>query len=360
MHFLLIAAAVAASPAASTSPTAEPPPIAPPDSIVADGIPPVPASVAAALGPYTEFRGATFLSWRPDGRDMLIATRFGDTVQVHRVAAARGARTQLTFFPDRVSNAAYTRAPASGAPFFVFSKDTGGNEFAQSYRLDTDGGGVTLLTDGKSRNSLGVFSRRGKRLAYTSTRRTGADTDLYVVDAGDPKTDRLLAQVKGGGWAVLDWSPGDDKLLVRETISVNESFLWSFDVASGERKPLTPRPEGEKADKADKVAYQDGRLVIRRAIDLRDHGPGQRVVPPGARRPRQRPAYLPVRSHRRGTSTSWTCPTTASNWPSSPTKTASAAFTCSTRAPARSALPPSCRRARSPASAGIPTDARSR
>jgi len=253
VHFLLIAAAVAASPA---SPAAEPPPIAPPDSIVADGIPPVPAAVAAALGPYTEFRGATFLSWRPDGRDMLIATRFGDTVQVHRVAAARGARTQLTFFPDRVASAAYTRAPIGGAPFFVFSKDTGGNEFAQNYRLDTDGGGVTLLTDGKSRNSLGVFSRRGKQLAYTSTRRTGADTDLYIVDAGDPKTDRLLAQVKGGGWAVLDWSPGDDKLLVRETISVNESFLWSFDVASGERKPLTPRAQDEQADK---VAYQDGR-----------------------------------------------------------------------------------------------------
>jgi dipeptidyl aminopeptidase/acylaminoacyl peptidase len=248
VHFLLIAAAVAASPA--------PPPVAPPDSIVADGVPPVPAAVAAALGPYTEFRGATFLSWRPDGRDMLIATRFGDTVQLHRVAAARGARTQLTFFPDRVSNAMYTRAPTAGEPLLVFSKDTGGNEFSQSYRLDSDGARATLLTDGVSRNTLGVFSRRGTRLAYTSTRRTGADNDLYVVDAGDAKTDRLLAQVKGGGWAVLDWSPGDDKLLVRETISINESFLWSFDVASGERTPLTPRPRGEKPDK---VAYQHGR-----------------------------------------------------------------------------------------------------
>jgi hypothetical protein len=205
VHCLFIAAAIAAapSPAATTSPPApqagEPPPVAAPDSIVADGVPPVPASVAAALGPYTEFRGASFLSWRPDGRDMVIATRFGDTVQLHKVAAARGARTQLTFFPDRVSSATYTRAHAGGEPLLVFSKDTGGSEFTQSYRLDNGGAGATLLTDGRSRNSLGVFSHRGKRLAYTSTRRTGADTDLYVVDAADPKTDRLLAQVKGGG-----------------------------------------------------------------------------------------------------------------------------------------------------------------
>jgi dipeptidyl aminopeptidase/acylaminoacyl peptidase len=269
---LSIAALLAATPTTAPSPSprgtatpqpAEPPPVATPDSIVADGIPPVPAAVAAALGPYTEFRGATFLSWHPDGRDMLIATRFGDTVQLHRVAAARGARTQLTFFPDRVANAAYTRAPlGGGSPLAVFSKDAGGNEFYQSYRFDTDGGAVTLLTDGRSRNSLGVFSRRGSRLAYTSTRRTGADTDLYVIDAGDPspqKTDKLLAEVKGGGWSVLDWSPGDDKLLVREMISVNESFLWSFDVATGARTPLTPRPEGGEGGKTDKVAYQSGR-----------------------------------------------------------------------------------------------------
>jgi dipeptidyl aminopeptidase/acylaminoacyl peptidase len=251
LWLLLIAATVGAAPAAP--PPAEPPAVATPDSIVADGIPRIPASIATSLGPYTEFRGATFLSWHPAGHDMLIATRFGDTVQLHKVAAARGARTQLTFFPDRVSSAAYPRAARGGPAALVFSKDTGGNEFNQSYRFDADGGRVTLLTDGRSRNSLGVFSRRSSLLAYTSTRRNGADTDLYVIDAGDPKTDRRLAEVKGGGWAVLDWSPGDDKLLVRETISVNESYLWSFDVATGARARLTPGPDGKK------VSYQSGR-----------------------------------------------------------------------------------------------------
>jgi len=248
----ILAAAAVAVTATAASPATETDTVKPPDSLVVEGVPAIPASLVAALRPYTEFRGATFLSFHPERREMLIATRFADTAQVHRVAAAGGARTQLTFFPDRVVAAAYPRASGSGDPFFVFSKDTGGNEFYQTYRFDAGSGAITLLTDGRSRNSLGVFPRRGQRLAYTSTRRNGADNDLYVLDPADPKSDHLLAQVKGGGWEVLDWSPAGDKLLVREVISVNESYLWSFDVASGQRTPLTPRPEGEK------VAYGTG------------------------------------------------------------------------------------------------------
>ena len=134
--------------------------------------------------PTPSFAAPVSCRGTPTRREMLIATRFADTAQLHRVAAAGGARTQLTFFPDRVVSAAYPGVPPRGQPFFVFQKDSGGNEFSQNYRFDVEGGAVTLLTDGRSRNSLGVFARRDARLAYTSTRRTGADTDLYVVDPG--------------------------------------------------------------------------------------------------------------------------------------------------------------------------------
>jgi dipeptidyl aminopeptidase/acylaminoacyl peptidase len=248
------------------APPAAPPTIAPPDSLQVEGAPPIPATLAEAVRPFTEFRGATFLSWAPGSRELVMATRFADTVQLHRVVAPLGARTQLTFFPDRVAAAAYPRVAAKGArPFLVFSKDAGGNEFFQTYRLDLDGHAPpTLLTDGRSRNSLGVFANRGERLAYTSTRRNGADTDIYVVDPRDPKnptTDRLVAEVKGGGWSVLDWSPDDARLLLREMISVNESFLWSLDLATGQRTPLTPRPEGEKVSYGDARWSRDGKAI---------------------------------------------------------------------------------------------------
>ena len=214
---------------------AEPPAttLVPPDSLVLDGVPPIPAKIAEQVGRYTESRAANFLDWHPSKPEMLILTRFGDTNQVHLVTQPGGARTQLTFFADRINDASFD--PQTGA-FFVFSKSAGGNEFNQNYRYDFATGKVTLLTDGKSRNSSPTWSHDGKRVAYTSTRRNGADTDIYLESPDDPKSDRLLAEVKGGGWH-------DHRLVAgrlpacscSKTISINESYLWLFDTKTGAR-----------------------------------------------------------------------------------------------------------------------------
>jgi len=225
--------------------------VLPGDNLVVQGIPRVPASLAQAVSRYTEFRRAAFLSWHPTKREMLIRTRFAETVQVHQVRFPGGARTQLTFLADPVRGAAY---PPKDARWFIFSKDTGGDEFYQFYRYDLETGDVILLTDGKSRNSAAVFSNSGDRLAYSSTRRNGKDTDLYVINPADPSTDRLLAQVEGSGWRALDWSPDDRALLVLEFISANESYLWVFDAATGQRTLLTPKGGAEP------VSYGGGRF----------------------------------------------------------------------------------------------------
>ena len=237
---LLSSVCIAAEPPAKT--------ITPGDNLIVDGIPPIAAELAEQVGRYTESRAATFQDWNPTKAEMLIITRFGDTNQVHRVAMPGGARTQFTFFPDRVEGASFE--PAKG-DCFILSKGAGGNEFNQNYRDDFATGDITLLTDGKSRNSEPVWSNKGERVAYTSTRRNGTDTDIYVESPADPKTDRMLAEVKGGGWQIDDWSPDDKQLLVREEISINESYLWLFNSENGERKELTPRP----ADGAEKVSY---------------------------------------------------------------------------------------------------------
>ena len=51
-------------------------------------------------------------------------------------------------------------------------------------------------------------------MAFGSTRRNGADRDIYVMDPRDPATTRRVLEVKGGGWGPTDWSPDDTKLLV--------------------------------------------------------------------------------------------------------------------------------------------------
>ena len=235
--------------------------LTPPDSLVLDGVPPVPAEIVKQVGRYTESRAASFLDWHPTNPEMLILTRFGDTNQVHLVTQPGGARTQLTFFVDRVNDASFD--PKAGA-FFVFSKSAGGNEFNQNYRYDFATGDVTLLTDGKSRNSTPTWSHDGTRFAYTSTRRNGADNDIYLESPNDPKSDHLLAEVKGGGWQVGDWSPDGSHLLVLEYVSINESYLWLFDTKTGARTELTPRPAAgaEKVSYSKAVFARDGKGIF--------------------------------------------------------------------------------------------------
>src|SRR6267142_664137 len=168
---------------------AEPTPpktLTPTDNLVVDGISPIPADLPEQVGRYTESRAAALQDWHPTRPEMLITTRFGDTNQIHRVLQPGGARTQLTFFPDRVDGGSFE--PTKGE-YFVFTKGAGGNEFNQNYRYDLATGDITLLTDGKSRNSGPSWSNKGDRIAYTSTRRNGADTDIYVQSPLDPKSD---------------------------------------------------------------------------------------------------------------------------------------------------------------------------
>jgi len=212
--------------------------IVPNENLVVEGVPKIPSSLAETVDRYTNFRGASLNSWDPVKREMLISTRFADTNQVHHVAMPGGARTQLTFYPDSISGAQY---PPNKDAFFVFSKDIGGGEFFQLYRYDVGTEDVTLLTDGKSRNTGAVWSEGGDKLAYGSTRRTGNDVDLYVIDPANPKSDHMLAKLDGGGWQVEDWSPDGAKILVTDEISANESSLWIFDSTRGEKSLLTPQ-----------------------------------------------------------------------------------------------------------------------
>src|SRR5690348_836308 len=220
--------------------------VVPADNLVIDAVPPIPSDLAESARRYGEFRAATFWDWHPTKRAMIIGTRFGDAPQLHRVQSPGADRTQLTFFTSPVSGASYQ--PTDGR-YIVFTKDVGGAEFFQKYRYDVATAEITLLTDGKSRNIGGAWSHRGDRYAYMSTRRDGRDLDLWVMDPADPATDRMLLQLDGGGTGPADWSPDDRTILLIQRISVNESYLWLVDVATGQKTLLTPR-EG-----SDTVAY---------------------------------------------------------------------------------------------------------
>jgi dipeptidyl aminopeptidase/acylaminoacyl peptidase len=202
-----------------------------PAAIVADGVPAVPLTLVEATRPYMEFRTAGFLDWDPVSKSMLVSTRFGNVAQLHTVAAPGMARRQISFEAEPLRGG---YMPNDGT--LVVSKDTGGSEFWQLYTLKD--GRLTLLTDGKSRNSVNAVSADGKWLAYSSTRRNGTDSDLYIVDPRDPSSTKMVLQVQGGGWALADFVPGNKAAIVAKYVSVQKSDLFWLDLETGKLTPI--------------------------------------------------------------------------------------------------------------------------
>src|ERR1700730_847678 len=232
--------------------------VAPPESLVVDGVPPIPASLAETASRYGSYRSAGMVDWHPAQQAMLISTRFAETPQLHLVSGPGAERHQLTFFPDAVR---FGRFHPNTGDYIVFQKDVGGGEWFQLYRYESATSNITLLTDGRSRNLLGPWSTQGDRVAYMSTRRTGKDTDLWIMNPADPKSDHLLTQLNGGGWEPADWSPDDSKILLVEGLSINESYLWLVDAKTGEKTSLTPRVAKEKISYTNPMFPKQGKGI---------------------------------------------------------------------------------------------------
>lgn len=229
-----------------------------PDHLVVEGVPPITPELRQDVGRYLEFRSASFSAWHPRRREMILSTRFADSTQLHLVNTPGGARRQLTFLSDPVAGGSFE--PKSGH-YLVFAQDAGGGEFYQLYRYDLADGTITRLTDGQSRNSSPTWANGGGRFAYTSTRRTGKDTDLYVIDPSKPSSDQLILQLAGGGWRVSDWSPDDAQILLTEYVSINESHLWSHHLATSAFKRITPKTN-EKISWSGAAFAKDGRSLF--------------------------------------------------------------------------------------------------
>jgi dipeptidyl aminopeptidase/acylaminoacyl peptidase len=232
---------LAAGPMGEAEPPDAHPVIDPGPNLMADGLPRMPTSLAAAVRPYTEIRSAAVRSWHPTRRELLITTRFGETDQVHRVESPGGARRQLTFLEEPISWASYDRRDGR---ILVYSSDTGGDEFFQLYRHDVGSGESALLTDGASRHFAGPWSNGGDLLSFVrvDADQEGAFTEIWVIDPREVESKRKVATLRGGGWSLADWSPDDAQLLLRENISEGLSSLWLVEVATGVHRRATPEP----------------------------------------------------------------------------------------------------------------------
>ncbi|MGH9313500.1 MAG: alpha/beta fold hydrolase [Vicinamibacterales bacterium] len=225
--------------------------MAPPASVALQGVPAIPAAFAEGMNRYADYRTAHLVAWHPVRREMLIATRFGNTFQLHRVTSPGGERTQVTFDEAGVAGTGDTARAwfEPGSDHIMYLRDVSpGKGLLQYFHFDPAADKTpSMLTDGSSRSFAGAWSRKGDRLAWTSNKRGVADFDLYVMTPHDPSSLRMAAELKGSN-TVLDWAPDGRAVLVREFLSANETRLWVVDVESGAKRQVSP-------DDTEPVAY---------------------------------------------------------------------------------------------------------
>ena len=200
-------------------------------NLVLEDIPEIPTEVINDLNRYQNIRAASFRAFTPDGNGIFVSTRFGDVDSLHRVNMPGGARNQITFYREPVSGV--TRRP--GGSELYFTRDAGGNEFAQIFQFDPATGNANMLTDGESRNGAVVWDRRGSRLAYQSTRRNGRSNDVWVMDPTNPAAAKVaLESPDGSWWGPAEFSASGSKLLLTNYVSITDSRVHLLDLDSGE------------------------------------------------------------------------------------------------------------------------------
>jgi dipeptidyl aminopeptidase/acylaminoacyl peptidase len=233
MRILVLAAAALATLAVSASAQTAPQRIER-GALRVENVPETPPDVAERLRQYVNTRSAGFADWLPDG-GVLIFTRFGDTVQLHRVERPMGARTQLTFYEERITGASLR----PGSQEILFTRDVGGNEDFSGYMLDPSTGRTRQVTEPATRNESFIWSDDGRQIAWSYVPNAEPNYDVYV---GDPANAVARRRVFDGEGAVfpIDFSGDGAKLLLQRAISIAEGQLFVLDIAANALTRITP------------------------------------------------------------------------------------------------------------------------
>ena len=163
------------------------------------------AGVELTLPRYLQSRSARFIDWLADG-SMLVATRFGETEQVHRVRSPLSMREQLSFEPAGVMAAA---AEPEHSDAFVFLSPRAGGQSAALLLQRLGGQAAVPLTDGTFRDGSALWAHDGKRIAFSSNRgagspeRTDHEREIALLDtAAAAPALRLMAGGAGYRWRI--------------------------------------------------------------------------------------------------------------------------------------------------------------
>ncbi len=204
---------------------------------ILENVPTADPSIRASLARYQNARSASFQDWASGG-GMLIVTRFGNTNQIHQVAAPGADRSQLTFHDEPVSGVHTLPANGTSTGEILFSKDTGGDEWFQLFVRDASGK-ETQLTEAGTRNQSPAWSGDGKVLVWSRATKGSANYDVVMRDPAAPGGRRVIFQGEGQV-SPIDVSPDGKTVLLGRYFSIGESKRWLLDVATGKTTELNP------------------------------------------------------------------------------------------------------------------------
>lgn len=228
-----------------------------PSAIETVNVPVAPYQLFQELLSYQSVRQASFAGWAPDGRGVLIRTRFGNASQMHRVYRPGGRREQVTFFSEPPHGRFVTNSSSGD---MILSLSRHGDERYQLYLYEPKEFRMTLLTDGRSRHTLGPFSPDGNRMIVRSNQRNDRDMDLYVADTKKRGSMKLLHRVTDEYWYASHWSNDSRQLLLRRHVSIVESYPALYDFDTG-RLEMLPLATGHRASYSNLRFAPDGRHI---------------------------------------------------------------------------------------------------
>ncbi|KFI05551.1 S9 family peptidase [Massilia sp. BSC265] len=229
---------------ATAAATAQEATVAPPAAMVLENVPPVRAGLASQVAKYNEFKPTSYASWHPTRLEMIVSRRHNNTPQLFRVAKPGAPLELMTDYAEPVRSAQYE--PRHGK-FYVFGRDTGGNEVFRAYRRDVGSRDATPVTPDNRRVQDTAWAKKSGRLLYVTVPvgRQGSNdqinSTISIVDPTQPEGARVLAELPGGGWGSFAFSHDEKQLVYSEYVSANESYLWLMDVASGKSRRLTEK-----------------------------------------------------------------------------------------------------------------------
>jgi len=163
-------------------------------------------------------------SFSPDGSEIVFVSNMSGLPQVWKMPGSGGWPVQLTNFDSPVSGVSW--APKGDR--IAFQIAPGGGMNSQVYIMDSKGSDIRKLTvGGKSNNWVGVWSKDGNSISYSSNQDNPAGMDCYLFDI--TKNERTLIARNYGVGSITDFLDDQSAFLISRLVSRGSNDMFLID-----------------------------------------------------------------------------------------------------------------------------------